>query len=432
MKSLAGIDVPEPFREEPVPQVGDYSKLMGEISQTAKSAGVTLVPVSKNLGDGLILNTVDAGPKFGDAQLAGLVRFAPYIVEAELGRTSVTDGSFATLGKFGHLRALHLEGTSVTGAGLSESGTVAAVDVPQPEWDPGDAGLDCSTDLDEEPSSSLSLQHAGTAGIGREANTMNRREFCAITGVAVLGTFWAPKHTRIQTSEERSLDSPQLQTGNGEWTYRVVSDWGQLPAGKMFGGTHGGIATDKAGNLYVSTQSTTGVLVYDRDGKLLKTIANEYPEVHSLVYANENNDEYFYVTVQKGTPKENWLFVKMKTDGTVVQKITAPPEAGFHAPNEWRLTAAVPGPDGSIFIANGYGDSRIFKFDKAGNYRAAYSGKGQADGLCNCSHGLAVDTRYDQPLSAGMRPRKPSSQPLRFRRQVRAQRNVPSCAVPAR
>jgi hypothetical protein len=88
----------------------------------------------------------------------------------------------------------------------------------------------------------------------------------------------------------------------------------------------------------------------------------------------------------------------MKTDGTVVQKITAPPEAGFHAPNEWRLTAAVPGPDGSIYIANGYGDSRIFKFDKAGNYQAAYSGKGSADGLCNCSHGLAVDLRYGQPL----------------------------------
>jgi len=88
----------------------------------------------------------------------------------------------------------------------------------------------------------------------------------------------------------------------------------------------------------------------------------------------------------------------MKTDGTVVQKITAPPEAGFHTPNEWRLTSAVPGPDGSIYIANGYGDSRIFKFDKAGNYKAAYSGKGTADGLCNCSHGMAVDLRYGQPL----------------------------------
>jgi hypothetical protein len=93
-------------------------------------------------------------------------------------------------------------------------------------------------------------------------------------------------------SGERSLDSSQLQTGNGEWTYRVVSNWGQLPEGQAFGGTHGGIATDKAGLLYVSTQSTTGVLVYDRNGKLLKTIANEYPEIHSLVYANENNEDH--------------------------------------------------------------------------------------------------------------------------------------------
>jgi hypothetical protein len=224
---------------------------------------------------------------------------------------------------------------------------------------------------------------------------MNRREFCAMTGVAAMGAMFAPADSR---SEELSLDSSSQQTGNGEWTYHVVANWGQLPPGTAFGGTHGGIATDQAGNLYVSTQSETGVLVYDRDGTLLKTIAGQYPEVHSLVYAKENDDEYFYATVQKGTPKENWLFLKMKPDGTVVQKITAPSEAGFHAPNEWRLTAAVPGPDGSIFIANGYGDSRIFQFDKAGNYKAAYSGKGSADGLCNCSHGLAVDTRYDQPL----------------------------------
>jgi hypothetical protein len=117
-----------------------------------------------------------------------------------------------------------------------------------------------------------------------------------------------------------------------------------------------------------------------------------------MFYAQENGVEYLYTTVQKGTPKENWLFVKMKTDGTVVQKIVAPPEAGFKAPNEWRLTAAVPGPDGSIFIANGYGDSRIFRFDKRGNYLASYGGKGTADGLFDCSHGLAVDSRYDQPL----------------------------------
>ena len=118
LKTLAGISVRE--EEPPPPPVADYSGMMAQISQAAKSAGVTLVPVSRNLGDGLILNTVDAGTKFGDAQLAGLEKFAPYIVEVELGRTSVTDACFATLAKFSQLRAIHLEGTAVTGAGLAK------------------------------------------------------------------------------------------------------------------------------------------------------------------------------------------------------------------------------------------------------------------------------------------------------------------------
>jgi hypothetical protein len=117
-----------------------------------------------------------------------------------------------------------------------------------------------------------------------------------------------------------------------------------------------------------------------------------------MVFATEGGEEYIYATVQKGTPQENWLFLKMKTDGRVVLKITAPPEAGFKSANEWRITAALPAPDGSIFIANGYGDSRIFRFDKNGNYKASYSEKGSGEGQLNCSHGLSLDTRYDQPL----------------------------------
>ena len=227
-------------------------------------------------------------------------------------------------------------------------------------------------------------------------HSFDRRQFCTITGVTALTALLSSRARAEAPVGESAL--VQLRTGNGEWTYRVAPHWGELPAGETFGGTHGGIATDKAGLLYVSTQSATGVLVYDREGRLLRTIANEYPEVHSMTHAEENGEEFFYATVQKGTPKENWLFIKIKTDGTVVQKITAPHEAGFHAPNEWRLTAALPGPDGSIYIANGYGDSRIFKFDKKGNYQASFAGKGKEEGKCNCCHGLAVDLRYEQPL----------------------------------
>ncbi len=237
---------------------------------------------------------------------------------------------------------------------------------------------------------------------------MGRRGFCAAVGAAAIGRAFSPQAAWAsipgaapQANIERHFgaESESLpRTGNGEWSYEVVSGWGSLPAGTVFGGTHGAIATDKAGRLYVSTQSETGVLVYTADGRLERMICHEYPEVHSMMHVEEAGDEFFYATVQKGTAKENWLMVKFRPDGTVVQKITAPAEAGFKAANEWRITAAVAGPDGSVYIANGYGDSRIFRFDKAGNYKGSFAGKGSADGLCNCSHGLALDTRYGQPM----------------------------------
>jgi hypothetical protein len=226
---------------------------------------------------------------------------------------------------------------------------------------------------------------------------LNRRQFVGAASLTSLSVL-AASRGEAQTTEKCGSPTGAAMTGNGEWTYKVVQGWGALPTGTTFGGTHGGIAQDAAGHIYVSTQSETGVLVYDANGALLRTIAHQYPEVHSIMHKQEDGEEFLYTTVQKGTPQENWLFVKMKTDGTVVMKITAPPEAGFKAPNEWRLTAAVPAPDGSIFIANGYGDSRIFRFDSKGQFRASYAGKGNSDGLFDCSHGLAVDTRYDQPL----------------------------------
>ena len=234
-------------------------------------------------------------------------------------------------------------------------------------------------------------------GSKMKSTQVSRRAFGGIAGLSALAAFADTSAMMAETREDRTGSFP-YRTGNGAWTYEVVPQWGMLPAGKEFGGTHGAISSDKSGNLYVSTQSETGIVIYDSGGKFSKTIANQYPEVHSLHYVVEDGTELFYATVQKGTPSENWLVLKMKTDGTVVQKITAPPAAGFKLPNEWRITSVVPGPDGSIFVANGYGDSRIFKFDKHGNYQSSFAGKGTENGKCDCCHGLAVDTRYDQPL----------------------------------
>ena len=102
--------------------------------------------------------------------------------------------------------------------------------------------------------------------------------------------------------------------------------------------------------------------------------------------------------MQKGTPEENWLFLKMKTDGSVVLKITAPPEAGFKSPNEWRITAALPNARWIDLYRQWLRRLPNFSLRQEWKLQSKLLGKGSADGQLDCSHGLSLDTRYDQPL----------------------------------
>jgi hypothetical protein len=118
--TLAGISTGDERPDLPLQPVGDYGSLMPEIRQMQQAQGAKLIQVSSKPEDGLILFTVDAAGSFGDAQLAQFQKFAPYIVEAELGRTAVTNASFDTLKQFTHLHALHLEETHISGDGLQK------------------------------------------------------------------------------------------------------------------------------------------------------------------------------------------------------------------------------------------------------------------------------------------------------------------------
>ncbi|WP_348263226.1 hypothetical protein P8935_01410 [Telmatobacter sp. DSM 110680] len=118
--TLAGISTTDDRPALPPQPVADYSALMPEIRQMQQAQGAKLIPVSSKPEDGLILFTVDAASSFDDAKLAQFKKFAPYIVEAELGRTAITNASFDTLKQFMHLRALHLEETHINGDGLGK------------------------------------------------------------------------------------------------------------------------------------------------------------------------------------------------------------------------------------------------------------------------------------------------------------------------
>ena len=99
-----------------VPRVGDYASLQPEIARLQRELGIKLVPVSRHAADGLILRARGAEAKLGDAEIAQLSAVAPFIVEAELAGTKITDAGVTALKAFTHLERLHLERTAVTGA----------------------------------------------------------------------------------------------------------------------------------------------------------------------------------------------------------------------------------------------------------------------------------------------------------------------------
>lgn len=100
------------------PLVADYSAQFPALQKAAHAVGVRFDPVSKIPSDGLVLRTVDAAKTFGDKELAALSNAAPFVVDAELARTQLTDAGLAALQSFVHLRRLDLSRTKISGAGL--------------------------------------------------------------------------------------------------------------------------------------------------------------------------------------------------------------------------------------------------------------------------------------------------------------------------
>ena len=80
-----------------------------------------------------------------------------------------------------------------------------------------------------------------------------------------------------------------------------------------------------------------------------------------------------------------------------------PEKSGIYAnAGEFHPTNVVAAPDGSIFVADGYGKKWIHKYDADRNYVKSFGGPGSVtpaeEGKFNTCHGLTVDTRGPKPL----------------------------------
>lgn len=164
------------------------------------------------------------------------------------------------------------------------------------------------------------------------------------------------------------------------------------PGGQPIGACHGGVAIDKAGNIHVTTDTTRGILVFSPEGKFLRSFGPA--KIHALEIREENGIEAIYAA----RPSANEV-IKLKLDGTQEWSIKYPEESGVcKDATGFKPCAVTAGPDGSIFVADGYGSNRIFKFDTKGKFVKTFGAPGPSAGFFKTCHGIALDARGDKPL----------------------------------
>lgn len=164
------------------------------------------------------------------------------------------------------------------------------------------------------------------------------------------------------------------------------------PAGEKLGPCHGGVVIDKKGNFYVTTDTKRGIVEFDKKGKFVRAFGPT--RIHGLEMRTEKGKEFIYAA----RPTDHDV-LKLDMDGNTIWKITTPQEAGLY--NEkatFNPCAVTVAPDGSIFVADGYGSNYILKFDKDRKFVKKFGGPGKEEGKFNTCHGIAYDTRQSKPM----------------------------------
>lgn len=175
--------------------------------------------------------------------------------------------------------------------------------------------------------------------------------------------------------------------------YSIVPNFfEQNPGNQSLGPCHGGLLIDQTGNIYVSTDTPRGIVVFSGDGKFVRAFGPT--RLHGLEMRQEKGIEYIY-----GARPNDHEVVKLNLNGEIQWTLHYPTEPGIYKTNEdFKPCAVTVGPDGSIFVADGYGKNYVLKFDSDRKFVKAFGGAGAEEGKFNTCHGIALDTRQGKPL----------------------------------
>ena len=173
--------------------------------------------------------------------------------------------------------------------------------------------------------------------------------------------------------------------GQGTHQYTVHENWWSLPEGWEFGWIPA-VAVDSQDRVYVYSRSEHPMVVFDRDGNFLTSWGDDILKDAHGIYIDENDHIYC-------TERETHVVQKFTTDGELLMTLGTMDQPGgegepFNLPTDFAL-----GPDGEMYVSDGYGNSRIHKYSPDGELIKSWGQPGSGPGEFDLPHCVRVDPR---------------------------------------
>lgn len=180
----------------------------------------------------------------------------------------------------------------------------------------------------------------------------------------------------VARSADRAPDAPK---------YEAVADWPKLPRDVTLGAV-AAVATDAADRVYVFHRGKSPILVFDRDGKLLRSWGDDLVGLaHGLRVDADGN---IWIT-----DIAHHTVTKFDSTGKVLLTLGRKDQPGDSKDQFNKPTDIAVAPSGDIYVSDGYGNSRVVKFTKDGKFLKEWGKKGTGEGEFDVPHAIVLDRK---------------------------------------
>jgi DNA-binding beta-propeller fold protein YncE len=165
--------------------------------------------------------------------------------------------------------------------------------------------------------------------------------------------------------------------------YEPVPNFFQLPPDEHFV-EPAGVALNSKGHIYVFHRGKHPLMEFDPSGKFIRSLADDLFVSAHMVRVDSEDDiwttDVGSHVVLKLSPEGRVLLAlgRMRIPGDDVLHFNQPTDVAFDR-------------KGNIYVTDGYGNSRVLKFDKYGNPLMGWGMKGTGHGQFDTPHAIAID-----------------------------------------